>query len=234
LEALCEFVFSDEPLEFSLVETKLQEAVKDLLPDRVEKKNFSVIIKQIEGSFNSESLESGGLIQFSDPIGNRMIQIGSKLLAINQLKPYTSWDDFFPFTMTMLNKYLAISKQQSLTKATIRYINRIDIPSDGITIGDYFKLGITTPNSLSKNIVNFALKTDHLYNSQNDCLQLSLNIVPGPNDQTVSFVFDTNYFILKPQSNALAQIEDWLNKGHDLLDQVFDECLTEKCKNLFN
>jgi uncharacterized protein (TIGR04255 family) len=80
IEALCDFTFGDDGIDFNEIEAEIKKVVANILPQKSEKKNLNILLEHKGNSISTESNESKGFIQFIDPDKNRMIQIGDKYL----------------------------------------------------------------------------------------------------------------------------------------------------------
>lgn len=46
------------------------------------------------------------------------------------LRPYSNWEDFSTAAFNYLEKYIALAKPLLITRIGLRYINRVDLPSE--------------------------------------------------------------------------------------------------------
>lgn len=234
IEAVCDFVFGDGSDNLVDIQDKFGELVKDRLPVRRERKDISVKIQNENNQISSNSEERVVMIQYVDETNNRMAQVGQNILAVNQLRPYKTWEEFLPFILEMLSKYLDASKHLRLQQVGVRFINHIKIQTNEMKTTDFFKMGIVIPDGISAELSKFAYMTEHRYNNGDDVLQISFQTLPAVKEGDFEFILDLNYLVTKPGSNELAQIELLLKRAHDVLDNTFESVLTEKCKTHFN
>ncbi len=146
----------------------ITEAILDLkviLPDNFPIEKFLEIHARIRDRFptsepihvGSLSIQAGPEIQvdasrqhsgflFRSKDGLRIFQATLQGFTFNRLAPYNSWEEFSDDARNLWEIYKDICKPAFVTRAAIRYINRIDIPVEGpIKLQDYLKSkGIST------------------------------------------------------------------------------------------
>lgn len=234
IEAVCDFKFADDHGDLVDIQNKIGELVKGVLPVRRERKDINVKIQNQNNQISSNSEERVVMIQYVDETNNRMIQVGQNLLAVNQLKPYKSWEDFLPFVLEMLSKYKEASNHNKLQQVGVRFINHLKIQSSEMKTSDFFNIGISIPEGISTELSNFAFVTEHRYNNGDDIMQIAFRTLPVVKEFDFGFVLDLNYLVTKPGENALEHIEQLLNNAHDVLENIFENALTDECKKHFN
>lgn len=232
VEAICEFSFVEEKIPFEQIEENFTESVKGMLPVKKERKSVNFIINGKNDQLTSELKEKRGLIQFISSEGNTMAQIGEKLLAVNHLKPYKSWEKFQPVILENLFKYCTAANQEKIARISFRCINKIDIPTDKLQLGDYFNYSISTPKGISQNLLNLFLQSEHTYDEKH-LLSITLNSTLPEKEGISSFFFDISYNHLEEITVKEADIVAILSTAHQRLNDVFEHSLTTKCKQLF-
>ena len=138
IEAVCDFVFGDGSGNLGEIQDKFGDSVKDVLPVKRERKDIRVNIQNENNQISSNSEERVIMIQYVDEANNRMAQVGQNILAVNQLKPYKTWEEFLPFILEMLSKYLEASNHLRLQQVGVRFINHIKIQTNEMKTTDFF------------------------------------------------------------------------------------------------
>lgn len=234
VEVLCEFTFDDFSNDFTQIDTNFGRAIESEFPERVEKVNVTFNFKVSEIPTAKSVAQQVELIQYYNREKNRIVQIGPNLLAINQLKPYVSWEEFNPLVMENLNLYKKIVDFKSIKSIKLRYVNKIELLDSDNNVGDFFRYSIMLPDEVSKDLANIKLTTEHFYKRDRDVLSISLYNTTASSEGSISFVFDLTYALVKPDQVDYSEIEDWLTEAHQNINTIFEAALTEKCKQLFN
>ena len=81
------------------------------------------------------------LVQLSRQDGSAMVQIGQRLLSVNCLKPYPTWDSFKSLITRIYREYSTVADATALDRVGLRYINRIDVPEGNFQVEDYLSMG---------------------------------------------------------------------------------------------
>jgi len=231
VEAICEFTLKESEIPLSQIEAEFGAAVSKHFPNKRERKDIAFVIRQKEAKLTHEVQEAKGLTQYVSEDGVVMAQTGRNIFAVNHLKPYKSWESFEPIILENLKIFLDCSKHSGIERVSVRYINKIEIPSGGIKISDYFNYKISVPTEVSSNISNVLMQTEHVYD--NDILTILFHSTPPENDTKTCFVFDINYGMFTTELDLL-KLKDWLKVAHNRLNSVFENSLTEKCKIIFD
>ena len=208
---MCEFIFDEPKVDLQFTEANFGNI---LLEDFPEKKEIKNITYSFDNKGVSNHNEEVGLIQYRDATNNRLVQLGKDLLAINKLAPYTNWEEFEPLILNNLEKYINVSKQKQLNTIKLRYINKIEIKTTDLALGDYFKYSIVIPEKISKKLINFNVYSEHFYDSENDVLALRINNGAIENADIFTLIFDISYVRLKPMEYNLENIKKWISEAH--------------------
>lgn len=233
IEAICEFSFPEGKISFDKIESDFGKKIEHAFPSKNERKNLNFIFQGKDNKLTHEVQEQRGLIQFVSSNKNNMVQIGNNLLAVNHMKPYVSWEAFQPTIIENLMLYCEIAQQKTINQASFRYINQIEIPAEGVQLGDYFNYTITLPKGISENLANIFCKTEHLYDGKH-VLSITLHSLAFGKKDFTTFIFDISYNhignILVNEKNILEVLKD----SHLRLNSVFEQSLTDKCKLIFD
>lgn len=233
IEVICEFQFENLDITIEEIDASFGNSIKGEYIERVEKKSIILDINTNE-PFIEKSIgkNKSSIYQYKNSEQNSLVQFNSNLLAINQLQPYLSWEDFCPTVIKMFNAFKQKTGIESISQIKLRYINRINIKEENGSIGDYFKYCLQVPNEISNNLASIRLNSEHLFHNRRDVLTLSLHNTPSQ-DNSVAFIFDLNYVLIDKTQFKEKNIVSWLNDAHQTINSTFEDSLTEKCKFLF-
>lgn len=233
-EAVCEIAFnsSSVPTEEMLLLVK-----QNLQSD------FPVLKKVVQGTseviFSPENpkIENKD-IEYLDQLFTKdekgLVQLNKNKISIHRLNSYDGWDNFFDSIKKVGSAYLANTKQDSVRRIGIRYINRIEIPGNSFKIEDYFNL---YPKIVGSNIehpiASFMIGTEFVYNEGRDICRVILTTDPGVKSSNTIFILDIDYSSTEVECNT-DKIFDWFSAGHENISDLFESILTSKTKELID
>jgi uncharacterized protein (TIGR04255 family) len=177
---------------------------------------------------------SGFLFRSKD--GLRIFQATLQGFTFNRLAPYNSWEEFSNDARNLWEIYKDICKPAFVTRAAVRYINRIDIPVEGpIKLQDYLKTAPDIASGLpQKNLSSFFMQLQIPQEDLNCMLvineTLALPLSPG----FISVIFDIDLFRQQAWQSDDEDIWDFLTQLRERKNQVFRESITEKTEELIN
>lgn len=164
--------------------------------------------------------------------------IAPQVLTIARLAPYPGWDKFHEKMTSAWKIWKRIVKAQDINRIGVRYINRIDIPTNGkeyIHIQDYMNLNANIPvfseYPMTNYLVQITIPTSNplwIANIASFIHQPSVLI------GTISLMLDIDvYSIEKPPLDDKGLILR-LNEARELKNLIFKQCITPRTAELFN
>lgn len=232
VEALCEFQFiPGQPWDVTIPDL-FYEKISGEFP--IKKQQLGVGISfQPRGIGIAQEMEMLQRIQFFKTDETALVQVGINLLAINQLKPYPSWNAFKPLILQNLTRYLEIAKPKGFKRIGLRYINKIEFDKDSIELGHYLKYSPFIPPELPQKSVGFHFRVEIPYQDGRDHLVVILASAIPQKANCLSLFLDLDYFIAKPDGISLDQAPDWIEQAHSAVENAFEACITDECRKLF-
>jgi uncharacterized protein (TIGR04255 family) len=122
IEVLCEFHFSPGPAWEDVFVGLIYEKVRHAYPIRKAVRTVSVNLTPVALADITAIKRS----QFCRSDEKALIQIGEHFLAVNHLRPYPTWREYFPMAQQALSVYTEIAAPKSVSRIALRYINRFD------------------------------------------------------------------------------------------------------------
>jgi len=233
VEALCEFQFiPGQPWDITIPGI-IYEKIKNQFPEKKQQMGIGLGIKPREAQLESKIEMLPSRMQFLRHDKKALIQIGLDLLVVNHLKPYPHWENFKPMILENFKIYLRVAKPRGIRRVGLRYINRIDFESAEIELESYFKFYPKLVSDLPQVYETFIAKVEIPYEEQRDKLILSLTTAVPERPGMISIILDLDYAMVKPEAVPLDDIETWIEKAHTNLENAFEACITDKCRELF-
>ena len=156
--------------------------------------------------------------------------------TFNRLAPYNSWEEFSNDARNLWEIYKDICKPAFVTRAAVRYINRIDIPVQGpIKLQDYLKTAPDIASGLpQKNLSSFFMQLQIPQEDLNCMLVINETLALPPSPGFISVIFDIDLFRQQAWQSDDEDIWDFLTQLRERKNQVFRESITEKTEELIN
>ncbi len=231
VEAVCEFRFSqDTPWDLT-IPGLFYERVKDDFPHREQQIVSEVELTREPQGLRQRTVTSERILLFSKD-RKRIIQLGPRLLVINVLKPYPTWQGFKPIIEKSWNYLLEIVEVRGVDRIGLRYINQIDSPSDTIELEEYFEFYPHIGKRLPQTLTSFIVGAEFSYDEEQDkCkVQLAPAIV---HKEKSALILDIDYFLARPQGIDISMVMDWIEKAHSRVEEIFEGCITDKLRKMF-
>jgi uncharacterized protein (TIGR04255 family) len=231
LEAVCEFRFPKSARWDITIPGLIYERLKDIFP-----KKQSVLVHEIEMVQGPEGLRqqfiASPLVRFSTEDEKTLVQVGPHLLAVNKLKPYTSWDNFRPIIQKVLEAYFDVVEDViGFERIGLRYINRIELDQEFANLEDYFEFRPYLGMKLQDNFESFILSVVFGYNDGRD--KCKVHLVKEISQPRFTVVLDIDYFLAQPKAVSLDGAMNWIDQAHDRIKEIFEGCITDKLREKF-
>lgn len=153
--------------------------------------------------------------------------------AFNRLAPYQGWNDIFPRAMQEWKLYSATLNPITIRRIVVRNINEILIPKTNFELEDYFTNSPRSPDNTQ--ILNFFNRIE--------CSP------KGGGQQTKAVIIQTISNRIKPGITPIildielvleigkmidnGSIELLFDQFHDLKNELFESCITDNTRKLF-
>lgn len=232
VEAVCEFRLIQDTHWDLTVPGLFYEGVKGEFPHREQRSVQELQITQESQGFRQEVRLSERILLFS-PDRRLLIQIGPRLLVVNALKPYPTWQGFKPRIEMAWKKLQGIVDVQGLERIGLRYINRIELPEkEGVVkLSDYFDFYPTIGPRLPQEMAFFIAGAEFPYKEGQDRCRVQLT--PDSAGEKNALLLDIDYFLAKPSTVKVFEALQWVEEAHTQVEEIFEGCITDKLRELF-
>jgi uncharacterized protein (TIGR04255 family) len=163
---------------------------------------------------------------------NMLVQVGPRLLAINVLKPYPRWEGFKPRIEMAWESLQAAIEVQGLARIGLRYINHIELPAQSVELAEYFEFYPYVGQRLPHQMVSFLAGVEFAYADDRDRCRVQLSPIPGSGGKGL-FMLDIDYFLARPRAVEVVDALAWVEEAHDRVEKVFEGCITDKLREMF-
>ncbi|MBC7233980.1 MAG: TIGR04255 family protein [Chloroflexi bacterium] len=232
VEALCEFRFEPGAPWDMAIPGLVYEGIRDSFPKRRQAKTFEVSVAAGPGGIEQQVVTTDRM-QFLREDEKALIQVGPNLLAVNHLKPYPTWRGFLPLIRQGFNAYLAAANPKGIQRIGLRYINRIELPGKRVELADYLEFRPFVGERLPQDYGPFIVGIQIPFEASRDFLRLQLASAVAGKPETVALMLDLDYFLAQPSAVSQDQVFDWIKLAHDHVEEVFEACITERLRQMF-
>ncbi len=233
VEALCEFQFiPGQPWDLT-IPGLIYEKIKEKFPNKKQQQMMHMQFKPTDKGLEHKLESVPPRMQFLNKDKTILVQVGTDLLSINLLKPYTTWNEFRPLILKNLRVYRNIAKPKGIKRLGLKYINKINIPKKTIELTEYFKFYPYIPEELPQIKINFNIRVEIPYEKNRDILLLTLASTTPSKEGELSIILDLDYVMIIPEKITFKDIIKWIDKAHHNLENAFEECITDKTRILF-
>lgn len=132
-----------------------------------------------------------------------------------------------------MNIYKEIAKPKGFKRTGLRYIDKIDFEIIPVELEDYFNYYPFIPPDLPQKHEAFNVRVEIPDENGRDRLLLSLRTIIPDKPNTISLILELHYILAKPEGISLEQISEWVENAHTNIEKVFEACITDKCRELF-
>jgi uncharacterized protein (TIGR04255 family) len=231
VEAVCEFRLTPETRWDLTVPGLLYEKLKESFPQKEQR-----IIQEVELAQGSEGLQqqirTSERIMFFTSDRKMLVQVGTRLLVVNALKPYPHWEGFKPRIEMAWKSLQATIEVHGLERIGLRYINHIELPAQGVELSEYFEFYPFVGQRLPQQVVSFIAGVEFSYADGRDHCRVQLTPILGSVGKHL-LMLDLDYFVARPRSVEVAKVIDWIEEAHNRVEEIFEGCITEKLREMF-
>ncbi len=233
IEAVCEFRFGSDTRWDMTIPGILYHEIQKEFP-HIEQHALQDINLPQNTSEKSTRINTTVLARFLSEDKKKLIQIGPRILSINQLGPYGTWSEFKSLIGYALDTLGQIVELNSIQKIGLRYINKIEIPGKNVKLEEYFKFRPHLGENLQEKIFTGFMVgcIFSLCEGRDSCKVELANGAPEDSDAS-AFILDIDYSLIKAQEIALNQSLDWLENAHENVDDFFEGCISDTLRDLF-
>ena len=230
LEAVCEFRLTQDTYWDLTIPGLFYERVKDEFGRREQR-----VVQELELAQETQSVEqrvrtSERALFFTED-RRMIIQLGPRLLVINALRPYPSWEAFkrrIDMAWKILQEVVEVT---GLDRIGLRYINEIQIPDQPADLHKYLAFYPFVGQSLPQRMVSFIAGAVFPYADDRD--RCRVQVTPAGGDRS-AVILDIDYFLARSRAVSPADASEWVEQAHGEVEAVFEGCVTERLRSQFD
>lgn len=237
-EAVIEIrVLPHESMKRSSIES-LIETLKSDFPKQVPMRMVRMgmtLPGQPEGGLSLSSSEQAIGFRLAKADDSRILQVRRNGLAYSHMAPYTQWSIFRSEARPLWEKYRTAFPGAKLDRCGLRYINRIDVPSQKVELEHYLRLYPEVPKSLPQQDVIGMVMSLQMPQKDIECMAaINQAQVEPPKPGHVSFVLDIDLFRHGIGDWGDSDVWAYLEKLRDRKNVIFEGCITDRTRELID
>ncbi len=231
VEAVCELRLTpDTPWDMT-IPGLIYERLKDTFPNREQRLIQEIELTQGPEGFQQQIRTSERILFFTKD-RKVFVQLGPRLLAINCLKPYPTWEKFKSQIKKAFENLNEVTEVRGLQRLGLRYINQMVIPASPTELKDYFQFHLFLGPELPRNMVNFIAGCEFAYNDKDRC-RVQLMPTASGGSEGLTLILDIDYFLAQPKGIEPEQAMEWIEEAHSKVEEIFEGCITDRLREIF-
>lgn len=162
----------------------------------------------------------------------QIVQVRLDGFTFSRLAPYDRWETFRREAHRLWKFYRSVAEPVNVTRAAVRYINRLDLPLAMEDFKDYLRtvpeVAPDLPQGLSGYFMQLAIPQEDIGAS----LLLNETLLSPPDPDTVSILLDIDLFrVFEP---PIEEEDVWrlLDQFRARKNEVFEACITDRTREL--
>jgi uncharacterized protein (TIGR04255 family) len=237
IESVCEIRFSDDTNWDITVPGLIFEDIRNEYPQKEQRTTQEINISMSGIAFprtRSQIKRQDYAVFLTDDKKSR-IQVGPRILLINQLKPYSAWNDFKSQVNYAFQKLSVRVELAGVQRIGLRYINKIEIPMENnkVTLEEYFEFRPFCGERLPQTHGEFIVGCVFPYSGGRDLCRIEFTSAMPENEGSLAFLLSLDYFLAKPRSIPVTQSIDWIEEAHGNIENLFEGCILPPLREIF-
>lgn len=223
IEAVCEFRFDAEGWDWT-IPGLLYNETRGEFPTKRDNVTFGIEAGSA-GEVKGTTQRTVRLVREDE---TAYLEVGENVLAVHQLVPYRGWINFRPVIEGTLRHYLNIARPRALTRVGLRYINRLVLPGNQVSVASYVNFAPRIPTGLPLQMRALFCRVELFYRDDNGLLLLTL----GSADKG-GLMLDLDFVTLDASRVPLDDVMTWIDTAHARVETAFEASLKDATRQLF-
>jgi uncharacterized protein (TIGR04255 family) len=187
----------------------------------------------------AETAHQHGGFRFTSQNKQQIFQARIDGFTFSTLAPYDRWESFRDEARRLWELYRSAARVEGVTRAAVRYINRIDIPKVGtVRLEDYLRTYPEVSEDMPQEgqFGNFFMQVQFWQEDLGCVLIINLAPAASPNEETTTSIrLDLDLFreqFAEPWRADDEAAWEFLEELHDRKNEVFEASITEETRRL--
>jgi len=232
-EAVCEVRFDPQTSWDLAIPGLLYEKLKNEFPKRTPLRTYEIQLLPAPDGVQQEAKQSE-ILQFSDNEDRKLVRVGPNVLSVHNVGSYPGWQQYSPMVEKAIRAYVDVTNAMVFERVGLRYINKIRIPGDQIDLAEFFNFYPNIGKPMPQIHGAYLVGVEFPFEDPEAMLRLQLAAEVTDNPAVHASRLDLDYFNVQPRSVTVENLQEWLQKSHDRVEQVFESAITDKLRVVFD
>jgi uncharacterized protein (TIGR04255 family) len=158
--------------------------------------------------------------------------------AYGRTDPYQDWETFCGRALGLWRRYADVASPLLVTRFGVRYINRIDAPSENVEIKDYLRTAIDVSPYLPQIINGYFLQVAVPLPRFEATATITSTLVPPERPGTTPLILDIDTWSERPLDLTSRDVDDQIATRLENLrhakNHAFEACITDATRGLID
>lgn len=235
------------PIFEAVIELRTMQSITIDKIERLRDKFFESYPLPVQNLQGFEANVAGGQIQIALPFngfkmtgsnGDEVAIVGPQVFSISQLAPYCGWERFvarFMRDKAIWNRHV----NSKISRIGLRFVNRIDVPAnedETVEVEKYLNVYASLPTKLLQGRRDYLVRLSSKIGEGSALdwdLTLTVAKVPPALIGHQSFQLDIDV-AFNGEISRVENVLELVSVGRQLKNRVFEQCITDSSRELFN
>jgi uncharacterized protein (TIGR04255 family) len=171
---------------------------------------------------------------FRSEDGLRIFQATLSGFTFNRLAQYDTWEEFSSDARHLWEIYMRICQPSSVTRAAVRFINRLDLPGPALDFKDYLRTVPEVSTDLPQGLSAYFMQLQIPQEDLNCMLIINEAFTPPTSPELVSVILDFDLFREHNWQSDDEDIWRFLEKLRHRKNLAFEASITDKTRRLID
>lgn len=188
-------------------------------------------LKASQGPVESIDLGIDGFLNWSSD-KKQVVQFRLDGYTFSRVKPYIGWDEHFQEVVKNWNLYAKKLSPIRVKRVAVRFINIIELPLKNPMLNEYF---ISFPRAPIKTSVlsNFFNRMEFFLSDFDARATVTQTLAKSNSPTATPIILDLEVFREISSQPDIKMLSETFKVLRDIKNDIFQECLTQKTKDLF-
>lgn len=171
---------------------------------------------------------------FRSPDGIRVFQANVNGFSFHQLRPYDSWESFRGEARRLWGIYRDTCKPTTVTRAELRYINRLELPSTLQDFKEYLRTVPEIPAEIPYGLSGFFMQAQMPQLDLECMLVINETLVPQSDPALLPVILDFDLFREQVWQSDDDEVWTFLDQLRVRKNELFEASVTDAARKLFD
>ncbi|WP_280434315.1 TIGR04255 family protein [Nocardia carnea] len=236
VEAICQLTF-DSPVEWSIATPGLLFAAvsKHYPASPKAQRQLATTMGPAADTDGGTELKFGQIAErfiYETADQSRRLVASPESVSVNALPPYEQWPSLkerFEHAIEIFTETVGVFEA---SKLSLRYINRIEIPSRALKTEDYFNISVVATHQPEAWLTNFALRSESVNPENNVRTTYTFATQNEPGDCS-PFILDIEVTAHVEPNVTVDKMLTIIDELHSIENNEFESSITDQTRELF-